>query len=928
MPAPAAESAFASVVGRRNEIETITTALGAIASGGPGRIIEIVGEAGIGKSTVVAAIVAAARRRGATTWTAAPTLAESDLPWTGVALLLTALDAAVLDELPESQRAELFAATSATRTSAVEPEMVAFALTSLLDAASAGDRPLVVVVDDAQWLDRASAAALAWALRRTPRRRSLVVLASRAGEPVPFEPARLVDAGDHERIELDGLSLAGLRQLLIDAHGLDLHRPELARLHQRTGGNPLHALELARLFADGHTIDSAALPPSLRATLGARVKALPRDTLRVLQTAALLADPRVAQIQRILPGVHVIEALDPAERERVATVRNAGRIEQVRMRDDIVVFDHPLLAAAAVDSMTTAERRSLHAAIADMSEDDVERALHLGASRGEPDEETAAQLEAGGQRALERGSPDVAAELFHRSIDLTPGDAGGAAARHRRLYALADAQTTAGDHGDALEALTEIEASSTDADLLAKTLSLRVVAVSNVEGPEAAMRAAEAALATGTDPEDRALQLMRITRLEQFNDLRRGLTAAERGLAEAPEHLRAPFEIMLLGARVAAGLPVDVEPALTLATEWTGSWSYLSTPQILVELLVWTDHPLAVEHTERAVERSVERGSRHYESDNLGQLGATLVVRGAWDEAERALRRSIDLQIDTDNADQNVGLAYILAARGRSDEAAPLLEAARRGMDDAHSGRIRDVQVTARTGMIAFATGEPSAADILVKAETIAIEVGLASVRALPYRRDLVEALVAAGRLDEADAAAGRLSDDARRSQLRSALADADAAAGVVAAARGDDDTAQARFAAAIEGHESSGLYYELARTLLAAGAAARRAGRRTDARVHLERAKELFDGMRATLWSRRCSDEIDRLGTRRTGQDDSTLTPTEQQIAELVAAGRTNNEIASTLFVSVRTVESNLTRIYRKLGLRSRTELTRHLAS
>ena len=167
---------------------------------------------------------------------------------------------------------------------------------------------------------------------------------------------------------------------------------------------------------------------------------------------------------------------------------------------------------------------------------------------------------------------------------------------------------------------------------------------------------------------------------------------------------------------------------------------------------------------------------------------------------------------------------------------------------------------------------------------------------------------------------------DARQAELPSALADADAAAGVVAAARGDDDAAQARFAAAIEGHESCGLDYELARTLLAAGAAARRAGRRTDGRVHLDRAKELFDGMGATVWSRRCSDEIDRLGARRSGQSDSALTPTEQQIAELVAAGRTNNEIASTLFVSVRTVESNLTRIYRKLGLRSRTELTRHL--
>ena len=923
MPAPAA----GALVGRRNEINMVTAVLCAIADGGSGQIVEIVGEAGIGKSTVVAALVTAARQGGATTWSAAPTLAESELPWTGLALLLTGVDTTVLDGLAPSQRDALLAATSSARTGDVAPELVAFALTTLLDIVSA-DRPLVVVIDDTQWLDRASAAAIAHALRRTPRRRCLVVLARRVGEAMPFEPGRLVDASDHQVIELGGLSLAGLRQLLIDSYSIDLRRPDLARLHQRTGGNPLHALELARLLASGYSIDSTSLPPSLRDTLGARVTALPRDTLRVLKTAALLADARVSQIQRVFPGLDVIVALAPAERERIATVRNAGRIERGRVRGDVVVFEHPLHAAAAVDSMSTAERRALHAAIAHVSDDDVERALHLGASRGEPDEQTAALLEAGGQRAVERGSPDVAVELFRTSIDLTPADPEGAAARHRRLYALADAQTTAGDHGDALESLTEIESSCTDADLLVRTLSLRVVAVSNVEGPEAAMRAAEAALAAGTDPDDRALQLMRITRLEQFNDLRRGLAAAERALSEAPAHLRALFEIMFLGARVAAGLPADVEHAITLVAEWTGSLSYMSAPQILVEPLVWTDHPMAVEHTERTVAQSVERGSRHYESDNLDQLGATLFVRGEWDAAERALRRSIDLQIDTDNAPQNVGLAHILAASGRSEEAAHLIDAARRGMSDAHSGRIRDLQFTARCGMIAFASGRADAADILVSAEKLAIEVGLSSVRALPYRRDLVEALVAAGRLDEAGAALARLEADATTSQVVSALADADAAAGVVAAARGDDATAQSRLGAAIAGHESCGLHYELARTLLAAGSAARRAGHRTDARSHFERATGLFDGMGATVWSRRCADEIERLGTRRTGQSDSGLTPTEQQIADLVAAGRTNNEIASTLFVSVRTVESNLTRIYRKLGLRSRTELTRHLAS
>ena len=222
-------------VGRRDEVDEIVAYLGRAQDGRGGQIVELTGEAGIGKSTVVRTIVATAPRRRLAGVVRDPDAAESDFPWTGLAQLLDGVDPRSLDALTRGRARQLKFATSAVRGEAIVPEVVAFGLEALLDNAAEGrSKPLLIAIDDVQWIDTQTAGALAYALRGTPERHSIAVLAQRTGEQSPIEARRLVDPESHAHIQLGGLSLAGLREVLVTAGLGALGRAELARIHQRT----------------------------------------------------------------------------------------------------------------------------------------------------------------------------------------------------------------------------------------------------------------------------------------------------------------------------------------------------------------------------------------------------------------------------------------------------------------------------------------------------------------------------------------------------------------------------------------------------------------------------------------------------------------------------------------------------------------------
>ena len=921
-------------IGRRDEIDRIARVLTAVAagapSGAPGQVVELSGDAGVGKSTVVAATLARALADGWQILRATPTAAEAAFPWTALAQLMQGVRRELIDASAAGYLANVDAAVSGARSGPIEPELVAFGLAGVLDALCSQAAPALVVVDDYHWLDPASAGALAYSLRGLNRRRCAVLLARRNGEPVPFEPGRLVAAEQLTEITIGGLSLASLREIVAQATGATFGRAELAQLHQRTGGNPLYAVELARMVLDGVPLDAAALPESLRATMGKLVASLQADTRRALGAAALSVRPDLDLLQRALPGIDVLAALAPAEEADVVRIQYAIGASRP------VVFRHPLLANAAVDSLTADERRRLHAALAAAVDDPVERAAHL-ATDVRPDDELAAVLADAVADASARGAVDTAVDLARAAVDATPTGA-APLVRAERCLRHTELAAHAGRFGELATLLVELRAAlaalpddtscPAQTDVVERATWIETTAIAMTQGSQAGALAAQRALATVTTPQVRLQLQTLIFRTTQHVDAARAAALAEQMFGEHTEHtgLDALFGAALLAmARVAVGDPVDVDDLVARAEspvlDDDTRERYLT---MLTEIHVWTDHPRTEAISNACIHRMERSGHRLNHLNELMYLGQHLFVRGQFARAEAILLRLEDYRAELGDQRQPRGdLALLLAAQGNADAATRVIAEAlatpnaRMPTDD--------LWVASAAGSVAHTLGRPDAADALLDAEQLAYDLGIHAVRGLRIRRDLVEALVAANRLGDAAAALTRLERDAERGRVPTARADAAAAAGVVAAADGDFDRAQAHFDRAIEIQREYDVRYELARTLLAAGSAARRAGSRTLARDRLDAATSLFEAMGAASWSQRCAHELERIpGRRRTASGE--LTPTERQVAELVAAGHTNAEIAAALFVSLSTVESNLTRTYRKLGVRSRTELARHL--
>lgn len=898
-------------VGRESELATLIARLDH-AHAGHGGIVDVVGEAGIGKTTLLDELAHRAQRAGGLVWRTAPTQAEAQLPWAALAPLLD--DARLtIAASPSPVREALRSVASVSSDGPIHPMSVALAFTDVLTAACA-DRTLVVVLDDSHWIDPSSAGVLAHGMRAVPRMRCLMVVARRPGQPPALEPVRLVPLESATSLAVEGLSAAALHRLLDSESGRATSPGLVAAIHDRTRGNPLYATELARTVAAGASLDGSRVPPSMRDALTDRIRRMPADTATALRVVAALATPELGVIAAMV--AEPLSALAPAEADGIVSIAS---VSAPGGRRDIVTFTHPLLAAASLDTAPTADVRRLHAELADIVPDAGEAALHLAASHPTASVTVAGRLEEAGDRALERGAPELAATLLSASADATPPDDGDE--RIRRLLRVAGAQTLAGGPEGAatLEAIETLPGSELEAEVAAAL----VLPIGRRDGMTAGRTAAHRALALTDSPERRAA----IHRYLVYFEWEENVTRARRAAVEAVRDIErfgpgpdlALANVVLAVSDVLAGHHVDLDEVLTVAgaSTWSGEWTPGSPPELLMQPLVWTDHRFAIGHITAVGQQARQRGLRVAESNAWDYLAEIAVRQGRWDEADQRFRDSRDIGPSTFTQ-----WALLHGLRGHVDEASDLLSQAtvrRRGVGD-------DAESSAVEAMVAFAAGADDAAARLWRTEDLAVGYGLGAVRAVAYRRDLVEALLAADRPDDAHTALDRLVTDAERAAFDSARADATAAAGVVAAADGEVERARDQLAVAAKLHDHCHLPYEHARTLLAAGTVARRGGRRADARAMLDDAAAIFTGVGAAPWLRRTRDELARLGrTRSVASND--LTPTELQVARLVAAGNSNAKVASTLFVSVRTVESNLTRVFRKLGVRSRTQLARHPA-
>jgi DNA-binding CsgD family transcriptional regulator len=911
--------AAADPVGRQEELAAVADFLEAEAAA---CAVVIEGEAGIGKTTVWEAAVEAAASRGLRVLRARPAESEAKLAFSSLADLLAGAFEDVLGELPAPQRRALEIALlidDAGGPRADRRAVAAGLLSSFRALASAGR--VVVAIDDVQWLDRSSAAALDFAVRRLRDEPVALVLARRVGGPVG--DGGLEQALPSERllrVSIGPLEFVPLNTLLHERLGTVLSRPLLRRIHELSGGNPLFALELAQA---PERVDAGTLPPTLEALVRGRLAALPEEGQRALLAAAAASQPTVDLVERV---VDAADALAGAEAARIVELDHGS-----------VRFTHPLLASGAYTAADPAQRREMHSRLGRVIRDPEERARHLAAAASGPDEKVADALEQGAARARARGAPAAAAELSEEAAQLTPSDYADSARRR-----LADAGYYHFESGDSRRALTLLEgvvaqlpAGPERADALIRLARVRSYSDDLQAAAELFLQAAAEA------GEDRALKARALEgAAAQFFRQRRRLDEAVEHAKTAVELAREVDDEALLAlalgsqllaeatlGRAEAAATLEAALALQPAVE---NERILAQPEWTAAIVrMWWEEPAGVRPT---YEKLIERGRAAGDEASLAYVHVLLAqAECLLGDFERGRRNAEAAREIAEQAGQRAVVAYGLAVRALSD-AHRGRERETREAAEAALAIGRETQFTpvlqfaaAALGLLELSLGRPEeAAQQLAPLVEFARTEGICEPGLTRYATDHVEALVELGRLEEAAELLDWQEGNAVSLGRQAAIASCRRCRGLLAAAEGRLDESLADFEQAL-GEDAGASPFDRARTLLAFGAALRRAKRKADARETLEQAVAAFEELGAATFTERARAELDRISGRR--RSEGGLTATERQIAELVAEGRSNKEVAAALFVTVKTVEANLSRVYAKLGLRSRAELARHLA-
>ena len=895
------------------------------------------GEAGIGKTTlwVFAQRVAAARGDHLLAWRASH--AERDLAFGGLMGLLEAELDPLLELLSPARGRALARALGRTDGDdpAPEPSLVGLAVLDVFRLKSAST-PLLVAMDDAQWCDPASAAAMAFAARRLKAAPVSFLFAVRTGtrDALAAEIADSIGRDRSERRSVGPLSIGALGRLIRERTGVVHPRPLLVRIHEASRGNPFVALEMSRSLirygAEPAPGEPFPVSPELGPLVRDRLAALSQSARTVLLMVAMASQPTVGLVQRIL-GADAEAAIDEVCQQEVVVA--AG---------DRLRAAHPMYSSIAYADTPPGRLRAARRALATAVDDALERAIHRAATLDRPDPAMARELTAAAQIAIQRGAPAVAGDLLERaagmldSAEATPlrmeasaarlsaGDATGAAnllrrtlvdvpsgpRRARVLLALGEIAYLESP-AEALALLLEaLEQAKPDAELIA-TVHLYISVLSDAD-PEAGLASAVAAvdLLDGATLDGATLG---------------GASADHPGLLAAALIERA-YHWLLRGERLALD---DIDRAMGMLA---GGDSFIArSSQERAERIFYhlgrLREALALDEVE--YRRLADRGQVGLLPPIVQSMSVLEQLLGDWPAARAHARECLDLveqgeEVWRERADMARG--RILAWDGDL-EAARVIGIAGLGRQ-AETGDAWEATIfCALLGFIELSVPDPTAAlGYLLRANTYADELRVRLPTVFRYLGDLVEAAVLAGDFELAEATlVDRLESIAERLPLPWVLAVSARGRGQVGAARGEPDDAIGWFDRSLDALDGSPMPFERARTLLGRGQVQLRVGRRRLARTDLEEARTIFAGLGAAAWTRRATAEIARLGARASSRWE--LTPSERSVAELAALGHTNREIADQLVLSVRTVESHIGSALRKLNVRSRVQLALALA-
>jgi len=917
----------AVLVGRGRECTRIDDLLARARRGRSGGLV-LRGEAGIGKTALLDYAVSCADDM--TILRAVGLESEAELRFSGLLELLRPLSHHFA-EIPQQQADVLRSALGLGAPEELDRFTIGAAVLNVM-AVAAESRPLLVLVDDAQWLDRATADAFRFVAKRLVADRVAALVTVRDEEPsgMSFELPGL------DRLDVRGLSGEEAVRLL-GAAGITAALEVAERLCEGTRGNPLAILETCRRLSAEQLDGSAPLPeplpvgPTLERAFARRLELLPDASRRALLVAVVSLSQKCA-VDTLASALDAsgldTDALEPAEEAGLIAIADGG-----------IAFQHPLVRSAVYHGAAASERRAAHRALAKSleSRDELEcRAWHLAGAALGHDEQAASALDLAAQQAWDRSAYPAASAALTRAAELTDDES----VRMRMLHRAAQAAFRAGRGEEAAELLAEPARHASDPHTRAEALRLlgRIEYLDGRASVAGALLLEAAELAASFDVR-LAVELCAesCTTRQIVGDTISMLATAERGRTLATTSGDADVErlgtftlgwVLCCAGRPREGLPL----VANLADAPVDLGEELDPLRVLRSsvALDWLERSdEAFTYVRGAVDATRARGA-------VGLL-PYMLLQQAW-HASRAGR----LNDGAAAATEALGLAREFELRLPTMHALLVLTAvsARRGDEEQCRTYADEVGPLAeQAGLQGFAVWRHYSLGVLelalgrVEASAGEFEQAAAQLDALSSHSP---SFVPRAELAEVYARADR-TDDANRALAAFAVSpEADSTLGRAAAARArgllaSNDQFADHFEEALAAHAESSDRWSLARTRLCFGERLRRAGRRVDARRELRLALEAFDEVAAGAWAERARAELRATGEtlrRRKAWEGEQLTPQEFQIALHVARGMTNREVATALFLSHKTIEFHLGRIYRKLGMSSRAQLIRRFGS
>ncbi len=891
------------------------------------------GEAGIGKTALLRRGVAEAELRGFEILRAQPAEGETDFAFAGLSDLLAGLPPAIAAGLPEPQRRSLDVALLRADPDRIgtDRRAIAEAVLSCLRALAAGG-PVLVAIDDAPWLDRSTADSLAFALRRLGNLPVGVLVTARSvAAEIPFGLDRLPAPSTFSQARPRPLSLAGLQRTIRARLGRTFSRPILARIEHDSAGNPFYALQIAEALVASGRLPRAGedLPvaDTLERLVAGRVARAPGHIRPAIEAVAILGNATYADVQALCDSEDVAGLLQSAVDQGLIESAEGG-----------FAFAHPLIAAAVYASTPVDRRRLLHRRAADVAGDPEARARHLAGAATGPDEIVAVALDLAAERSALRGAPDGAAGYAALACQNTdPGDDPAMTARRTRLGAW---QFAAGDPVAAERTLRSVVEEAPPGRARAVALMERCWIAQETAGYARATELGEAALMdVADDPAFQARIHADVSRLCD-HDVSRKLAHAEAAmaigtqLADPGQELITRACLALAEARFFQGQGLQMELIDRARAAEPPAPAGRLMPGLTDQFLAWILGPAG--DTQAGFERRLAfYRAASAESPSslpraLGWLTSAEIDRADWAAAERHAHEHLDA---TDWGGGGVARAWPLSALASVHALVGRIDEARvEGTEAlALAAGSNDVYLTLEAlkaqASIAAAIGDSAAvvADLTV-VDDHCEAIGIREPALIRHHPGLIEALIATGDLEAAGTVLSRFDAQTAGARIPWAVASVARARGLFLAAQGDPTGALDALDRAVAVFDAQvGMPFELARTLLARGIVQRRADRRRLAANSLAQAVSIFERLGATPWLTRARKESSRVPVRRTGGQG--LTPTEAQVAGLAATGQSNREIASAMFIGVKTVEANLTRVYAKLGVRSRAGIAGAMA-